>query len=235
MNNTIQTVLLTSVSVSQSSGKPIYSAVGGIQNYQGEETPVSVQSRSSLTAGTLINIVGDVSIKKAGKTFLGLNIWAKVVQVIDINGEPENLNQVNLVGRIGSDPEIKWFESGKCLCTVPIIVETSNAKGADSDWFNLKIWGEQGENFRNIVKSGSLISLEGELDVDSWTDKVTGEIRSRPIVKVNSWDILSTPTDSSPSMEDYELPEQGAFPIRGFVESPHAAAELIELVDQIPF
>lgn len=212
MNNTIQTILISSVVVSQTNEKPLYTAIGEIQNYKGETTPVSVQSRQKMTPGQLVNVVGDIKQKRADKLFLGLDIWAKTVQVID--GEPENLNQANITGRLGSDPEIKWFESGKCLCTVSIAVKTSTVKDAKPDWFTLKIWGKQGENFKNIVRQGALISIEGELDVETWTDKSTGEIKSRPVVKVDRWDILSQVKvqDSYSETDNYELPERGSLP-----------------------
>jgi single stranded DNA-binding protein len=132
------------------------------------------------------------------------------------------------------------------LIAASIAVKTSTVKNAAPDWFNLKIWGKRGENFHNICKKGSLISIEGELDVESWSDKATGETRSRPIVKVDRWDILSTPqTDDDYSETDYKLPERQAnnysetdnyeLPERGHMPQSINKRQATELVDQIPF
>jgi len=48
-----------------------------------------------------------------------------------------SLNVVNLIGRAGRDPEIKYFESGKVLCTLTLAVNR-RSKDDEPDWFNLK-------------------------------------------------------------------------------------------------
>ena len=51
-----------------------------------------------------------------------------------------SLNIVNLVGRVGRDPEVKYFESGTVLCTLTLAVNRRSSKRDEADWFNLKIW-----------------------------------------------------------------------------------------------
>lgn len=52
-----------------------------------------------------------------------------------------SLNLVTLVGRAGMDPEVRYFESGKVVCTFSLAVNRFR-KGEDKpDWFNLELWG----------------------------------------------------------------------------------------------
>jgi single-strand DNA-binding protein len=116
-----------------------------------------------------------------------------------------SINVVHLVGRVGVEPEIKWFEgSGKCVCTVVIAVNR-RSKNPDTkpDWFNLKIWGKTGEIAKNYATKGSLIGVKGSLEIETWIDRATGTERSRPVIKVDSLDLLSSKKDSAEAMPDY--------------------------------
>ena len=116
-----------------------------------------------------------------------------------------SLNVVHLVGRVGVEPEIKWFEgSGKCVCNVVLAVDRRSKNPEDKPyWFNLKIWGKTGEIAKNYAKKGSQIGIKGSLEVETWIDKATGTERSRPVIKVDSLDLLGSKKDSPEAMPDY--------------------------------
>ncbi|WP_373538962.1 single-stranded DNA-binding protein [Chamaesiphon sp.] len=115
-----------------------------------------------------------------------------------------SLNVVHLVGRVGGDPELKWFEgSGKCVCTMTLAVNRRSKNQDQPDWFNLKIWGKTGEIAKNYAKKGSQIGVKGSLEVETWIDKATGTERSRPVIKVDSLDLLGSKKDAAEAMPDY--------------------------------
>ena len=99
-----------------------------------------------------------------------------------------SLNIVNLVGRVGRDPEVKYFESGTVLCTLTLAVNRRSSKRDEADWFNLKIWGKTAEIAANYVRKGSLIGVHGSLEIETWKDRNTGVDRSSPIIKVDRLD-----------------------------------------------
>jgi single-strand DNA-binding protein len=119
-----------------------------------------------------------------------------------ITVKPMSLNKINLVGRAGKDPEVKYFESGsqKCTFTMAVNRRTSN-RDEPPDWFDLELWGKTAEIAANYVKKGSLIGITGALKFDRWQDRTTGEERSRPIVHVELLDLLGSKRDegSAPS------------------------------------
>lgn len=106
------------------------------------------------------------------------------------------LNIVNLVGRAGRDPEVRYFESGSVLCTLTIAVNRRSSRTDQPDWFNLKFWGKSAEIAANYVKKGSLIGIQGTLEIESWTDRNTGANRSSPVVHVDRLDLLGSKRDN---------------------------------------
>jgi single-strand DNA-binding protein len=115
-----------------------------------------------------------------------------------------SINVVHLVGRVGVDPELKWFEgSGKCVCNVVLAVDRRSKNTDKPDWFNLKIWGKTGEIANNYAKKGSQIGIKGSLEIETWTDRATGTTRSRPVIKVESLDLLGSKRDNAEAMPDY--------------------------------
>ena len=109
------------------------------------------------------------------------------------------LNVVNLVGRAGADPEIRYFDRGGQLCKLPLAVDRRSSKSDRPDWFNLEIWGKTAEIAYNYVKKGRLIGIQGALKIETWSDRNTGAQRSRPVIRVDRLDLLGSKRDNDPS------------------------------------
>lgn len=101
-----------------------------------------------------------------------------------------SLNTVILVGRVGGDPELKYFESGTVLCNLTLAVDRRSRNNDKPDWFNLELWGQTAEVAANYVRKGSLIGVTGSLKFDNWTDRQTGVERSKPVIKVERLELL---------------------------------------------
>jgi len=105
------------------------------------------------------------------------------------------LNAVYLVGRVGRDPEVKYFESGSVKCRFSLAVNRPT-KNKETDWFELEVWGKTAEVAANYVRKGSQIGIEGSLRMDAWSDRTTGVNRSAPIIRVDKLDLLSSKRDA---------------------------------------
>jgi len=119
-----------------------------------------------------------------------------------------SINKINLVGRAGRDPETKYFDSGKQVCNFTLAVNrrTSN-KDEPPDWFDLEMWDKTADVAGKYVKKGSLVGITGTLVFDRWTDKATGEERSKPVIRVDQLDLLGSKQDnqsSSSSSSSYD-------------------------------
>ena len=77
-------------------------------------------------------------------------------------------NKVQLIGRLGNDPEVRNFDSGKTMATFSLATNESytNNKGEkveDTQWHNIVAWGKKVSVIENYLKKGSEIAIEGKL------------------------------------------------------------------------
>ena len=108
------------------------------------------------------------------------------------------VNSVVLVGRVGQDPEIKHFESGKTKCTFSVAVNRwdSRSKAEVTDWFNIEVWDKQAEVSGEWVKKGSLVGVEGRLVVNKW-NAPDGSEAQRFIVRGSNVRLMGSKRDNA--------------------------------------
>ncbi len=85
-------------------------------------------------------------------------------------------NQVQLIGRLGRNPEVKHFDGGKVKASFPIATneyykDAQGAKVEDVQWHNVVAWGKTAEIIEKYVQKGSEIALTGKLNSRSYDDK----------------------------------------------------------------
>ncbi len=85
-------------------------------------------------------------------------------------------NRVQLIGRLGQDPEIVNLDGGKKLAKFSMATNDSykNAEGERVEntlWHNVVAWGKTAEIIENYVVKGKEIAIEGKLVTRSWDDK----------------------------------------------------------------
>ncbi len=111
-----------------------------------------------------------------------------------------SLNVVTLVGRVGGDPDMKYFESGSVKCRLTLAVKRQTRNSDEPDWFTLEIWGKTAEVAGNYVRKGSLIGVKGSLKFDTWSDRNTGGTRSSPVIQVDRLELLGSKQDTNPNL-----------------------------------
>jgi len=77
-------------------------------------------------------------------------------------------NSVQLIGRLGKDPEVRTFDSGRKLATFSIATTDSykNQKGEkvqETQWHNLVIWGKLADIAGQYLKKGNEVAIQGKL------------------------------------------------------------------------
>jgi single-strand DNA-binding protein len=107
-----------------------------------------------------------------------------------------SLNVVTLVGRVGGEPDVKYFESGSVVCNMTLAVNRQSRNNDQPDWFNLELWGKTAEVAANYVRKGSLIGVTGSLKLETWKDRSTGADRSKPVIRVERMDLLGSKRDN---------------------------------------
>jgi single-strand DNA-binding protein len=94
------------------------------------------------------------------------------------------LNKVQLIGRLGKEPEQHKTPKGSTLSVFSLAVDRIwRSKGEtkkDTDWFNVEAWGKLGEICQKYLQKGQLIYVEGALR----TTKYVHEGETRYFTKV---------------------------------------------------
>ncbi len=85
-------------------------------------------------------------------------------------------NRVQLIGRVGQDPEVKSLEDGKKVATVSIATndvyyKDNGDKVEQSEWHRVTAWGKTAEIIEKYVVKGKEIAIEGKLSHRSYEDK----------------------------------------------------------------
>ena len=87
-----------------------------------------------------------------------------------------NINRVTLTGNLTRDPELRTTPSGTPVCSLRLAVNTRR-KDASGEWvdkpnyFDVTIWGRQGENAAQYLEKGRPVALDGRLEWREWEDK----------------------------------------------------------------
>ena len=85
-------------------------------------------------------------------------------------------NKVQLIGNLGSKPEVKNTENGKKLARFSLATNESyrDAKGekvSETQWHRVIAWGKVAEIAEKYLEKGKEIAIEGKLINRSYTDK----------------------------------------------------------------
>jgi len=86
------------------------------------------------------------------------------------------LNRVQLIGRLGKDPESKHTPTGKKVAHFSVAVsnrwKTREGETKEyTEWINVEAWGRLGEVSQEYLRKGSLVYVEGRLKTDKYEDK----------------------------------------------------------------
>ncbi len=92
-----------------------------------------------------------------------------------------SLNRVQLIGRLGKDPESRFTPNGKKVTHFSLAIGSrwKSAQGEvkeSTEWVNIEAWGRLGEVCEQYLHKGSLAFIEGRLKTDKYEDK-SGETK----------------------------------------------------------
>ena len=137
------------------------------------------------------------------------------------------LNKVQIIGRLGRDPELKYAQSGMAICNFNVATDESykdndGNKVDRTEWHKIIAFQKQAENCANYLAKGSLVYVEGSLTTRKWQDqqgqdRYTTEIKAQ---RVQFLDRKGEGQQGQPSQqaaqhqyqEPTSTPRQDAFP-----------------------
>ncbi|HEY8808936.1 MAG TPA: single-stranded DNA-binding protein [Solirubrobacterales bacterium] len=109
-----------------------------------------------------------------------------------------NINVVVITGNLTQDPELRHLGSGTAVCELRVAVNSRRKDGSTGEWvdkpnyFNVTVWGAQGENCANYLSKGRPVAVEGRLDWREWEAKEGGGKRQAVQIVANSVQFLGS-------------------------------------------
>jgi len=98
-----------------------------------------------------------------------------------------NINRVIITGNLTSDPELRSLPSGTSVCKLRVACNTRKKDGASGEWvdkpnyFDVTVWGAQGENSARYLSKGRPVAIDGRLE---WREWETPEGQKRQAVDI---------------------------------------------------
>jgi single-strand DNA-binding protein len=99
-----------------------------------------------------------------------------------------NLNRVVITGNLTRDPELRSLPSGTSICALRVAVNTRRKEPSTGEWvdkpnyFDVKVWGPQGENCAQYLAKGRPVAVDGRLEWSEWQDKQGNKRQSVDII-----------------------------------------------------
>ena len=87
-----------------------------------------------------------------------------------------NINRVVMTGNLTRDPELRNTPSGTSVCSLRIACNTRRKDGSGNwvdkpNYFDVTVWGAQGENCAQYLAKGRPVAIDGRLEWREWEDK----------------------------------------------------------------
>jgi single-strand DNA-binding protein len=88
-----------------------------------------------------------------------------------------NINRVVLTGNLTRDPELRSLPSGMSVCSLRVACNTRRKDNSSGEWvdkpnyFDVTVWGAQGENCARFLAKGRPVAIDGRLEWREWQDK----------------------------------------------------------------
>ncbi|MCA1681441.1 MAG: single-stranded DNA-binding protein, partial [Actinobacteria bacterium] len=83
-------------------------------------------------------------------------------------------------------PELRSLQSGTAVCKLRVAVNTRRKQGDEwvdkPNYFDVTVWGRQGENAAEYLAKGRPVAIDGRLEWREWTDKENNKRQSVDIV-----------------------------------------------------
>jgi single-strand DNA-binding protein len=120
------------------------------------------------------------------------------------------LNQCSFIGRLGRDPELSYTPEGRSYTRFSLAVDSEGKTAAGEKypplWLTITCWERLAEVTAQYARKGSLVFVQGRLQVRTYTDK-DGIERNAVGIVASTVKFLSSPAGARPS-EEASLPTE---------------------------
>lgn len=125
-------------------------------------------------------------------------------------------NKAQVIGRLGSDPEIRFTQEGKAVATISLATteswkdKVSGERKEKTEWHRVILFGKLAEIARDYLKKGALTLFEGPVRTRKWQDQ-SGQDRYSTEIHATEMKMLGgKPNDSSGSSSTGSSPSHSS-------------------------
>ncbi|SFZ89685.1 single-strand DNA-binding protein [Flaviramulus basaltis] len=143
------------------------------------------------------------------------------------------LNKVMLIGHLGDEIKMHYFEGGGCIGRFPLATnetytsKQTNERITNTEWHNIVVRNKAAEICEKYLSKGDKVYIEGRLKTRKWQDE-KGNDRYSTEIQCNDFTFLSTKKESESNM--------GNTPVQNSMATQKPSNESIEIEnDDLPF
>lgn len=111
-----------------------------------------------------------------------------------------SLNKVHLIGNVGTDPEVHYYDSNQCVASFPLATNERGytlANGTKvperTEWHNIVLWRGLAQVAEKYVRKGDLLYIEGKIRSRQYDDR-NGISRTRYEIYADQMEMLGRPS-----------------------------------------
>lgn len=144
------------------------------------------------------------------------------------------LNKVMLIGHLGDEVKMHYFEGGGCVGRFPLatnetyVSKQTNERVTNTDWHNIVVRNKAAEICEKYLTKGDKVYVEGRIKTRKWQDE-SGADRYSTEIQVSDFTFLSTKRDPEAAPPQQQQKQQEAKP-NTEQQTPSASSE-----DDLPF
>lgn len=124
------------------------------------------------------------------------------------------LNQVNLIGTVGNDPEVRTLQGGAKVASLRLATtekykDRDGNKHEETEWHNIVIWNKSADFAEKYIHKGSTLFVSGKLRTRQWTDQSGSKRYSTEVVAevIQLLDKMQRQAPVQETQDDGDMPD----------------------------
>lgn len=144
-----------------------------------------------------------------------------------------SLNKVQIIGRLGADPELKSVGNSTNVCKLNVATSETWLKNGEkqerTEWHRVSVWGKLADLCNKYLEKGKMVYIEGKLQTRQWETE-NGEKRYSTEVVASSVKFLSPSGQAKSKSNNTSNDSKDGFEFQDFGPEPSFNSD-----DEIPF
>ncbi len=143
-----------------------------------------------------------------------------------------DLNLCQFIGRAGRDPEVRYTNDGKAVCSLTIAVsqtwkDKNGEKQEETEWVRVNFWDKLAEIAGEYVKKGKQVYVSGKMKTRKYTDK-DGAEKYVTEIRADQLQLLGGRDQEEPRRQERPAP-------RPAPRQPKPSTGFDDMEDDVPF